>query len=150
MPDIYTEEWYEALKKLINENELIAAKSPKGRWVAAIEIKGDGRSPYVAGDSTKRFVVRLEDGKCVWYKELAPDDDGSEFDLDYRFTGAASVFDEIAAGITDPIDAGLDGRIRIKGDMRFLLRQAELVKEILEIYQRDLETTWPKGKPPYD
>jgi putative sterol carrier protein len=150
MPDIYTEAWYEALKSLINQNEVIAAKSPKGRWTAAIEITGDGKSPYVPQDSTKRFVVHLEDGKCIWYKELPADDTGAEFDLDYRFTGAASVFDEIAAGISDPIDAGLDGRIRIKGDMRFLLRQAELVKEILEIYQRDLETTWPKGKPPYD
>lgn len=149
MPDIYTEQWYEALKNLINEDALIASKSPKGSWTAVVEIVGDGRSPYVEQGTTKRFVVHLQDGKCIWYKELPRDDIGSEYDLDYRFTGQASVFDEIAAGITDPIDAGLDGRIRIKGDMRFLLRQAELVKEILEIYQRDLETTWPKGKPPY-
>ncbi len=150
MPDIYTPEWYEALKDLINRNEVIAAKAPKGVWTAAIEIVGDSRSPYVEPGSTRRFLVRIEDGKCVWYEELPPDDDASGKDLDYRFTGAAAVFDEIAAGITDPVDAGLDGRIRIRGDMRFLLRQAELVKEILEIYQRDLDTTWPKGKPPYD
>ncbi len=149
MPDIYTESWYEALKNLINNDAVIEEKAPKGSWTAAVEIQGDGKSPYVPEGTTKRFIVRLEDGKCVWYKELPEGDTGSEFDLDYRFTGSATVFDEIAAGITDPIDAGLDGRIRIKGDMRFLLRQAELVKEILEIYQRDLETTWPKGKPPY-
>lgn len=149
MPDIYTTEWYEALKNLINSDELIKAKAPKGAWTAAVEMVGDGKSPYVPDGEVKRFLVRIENGNCTWYKELAPSEEPEPGTLDYRFTGAASVFDEIAAGITDPIDAGLDGRIKIRGDMRFLMRQAELVKEILEIYQKGLETTWPKGKPPY-
>lgn len=146
MSDIYTPEWYEALKDLINSNGEIQAKAPKGAWVAKIEIKGDGKSPYVADGEMRSFIIRIEDGQCVWYKEVDSDEG---YELDYRFTGAASVFDEVAASITDPVDAGLDGRIRVRGDMRFLLRQAELVKEVLQIYSSELATDWPKGEPPY-
>lgn len=146
MPEIYTDEWYGALQKLINSKEDIASKAPKGAWVAIIEIHGDGASPYVADGAVKKFAIRIEDGVCVWYKEV---DDEADLDLDYRFLGPATVFDEVAANITDPIDAGLDGRIKIRGDMRFLLRQAELVKDVLDIYTAELATDWPKGKPPY-
>jgi hypothetical protein len=149
MPDIYTPEWYEALRQLINNDDLIRSKAPKGQWTAVVELVGDGLSPYVREGTTKRFLVHIEDGQCTWYRQLADDEEPEPGSLDYRFTGPASVFDEIAAGITDPVDAGLEGRIKIRGDMRFLMRQAELVKEILDIYQRGLQTEWPLGKPPY-
>ncbi len=69
--------------------------------------------------------------------------------LDYRFTGPASVFDSIAAAETDPIDAALSGSIKVRGDMRFLMRQAEMVQVLLEAYSKGVDTTWPKGRPPY-
>ena len=45
--------------------------------------------------------------------------------------------------------AGLKGTIKIAGDMRILIKHAELVNVVQEVYTREVETTWPKGKPPY-
>jgi hypothetical protein len=101
----------------------------------------------VAEASERHFLVRIEEGQCTWYSEVSREDD--EVELDYRFHGPASIFDEIAAGTLDPIDAALRGTVRVRGDMRFLLRQAELVKTLLEAYAAGVETTWPKGGPPY-
>jgi putative sterol carrier protein len=83
----------------------------------------------------------------MWYREVAPEDDSAY--LEYRFRGPAAAFDEIAAGLTDPIEAALTGTVRMRGDMRFLMRHAELVKALLEAYAADVTTTWPKGQPPY-
>ena len=71
-------------------------------------------------------------------------------ELNYRFTGPGSVFDSIAAGTSDPIDAALTGTIKVRGDMRFLMRQAEMVQVLLKAYSQGVDTTWPKGRPPYD
>lgn len=150
MPDIYTQPWYEAVRDTINARvaELAERDVPKGAWHAVVEIVGDGLSPYVGADATRRFLVRIEDGHCSWYREIdTPDPD--DVALDYRFTGPATAFDSIASGSIDPIDAALDGTVRVRGDMRFLMRQAELVKTLLEAYTSGVETTWPSGAPPY-
>ena len=34
--------------------------------------------------------------------------------------------------------------------MRVLIQNAELVSILSEIYQREIETEWPKGAPPYE
>ena len=68
-------------------------------------------------------------------------------DFEYIFELPASVFEEVAAGQIDLIDAGLKGRIKITGDMRILIRHAELVNEIYDAFAREVETLWPKGKP---
>ena len=47
----------------------------------------------------------------------------------------------------DLIDAGLKGSVKITGDMRILIRHAELVNVVYGVYAREIETTWPKGKP---
>ena len=151
MAVIYTETWYELVKSAINAHvgKLPAKVVPEGSWHAVIEIVGDGESPYVDVQSTRRFLVRIDGGRCAWYREIdtaRPDD----VELDYRFTGPASVFDAIAAGLMDPIDAALDGTIRVRGDMRFLMRQAELVKTLLEAYTTSVDTEWPEGRPPYN
>jgi hypothetical protein len=33
--------------------------------------------------------------------------------------------------------------------MRVLIRHADLVNVVQGVYQREVETTWPKGQPPY-
>ncbi len=151
MADIYTQEWYEEVKNAINNKVAGMKKLPEGTWQIAIEIVGDGVSPYVLQGQERHFLASIDQGTCLWYKEI--DDDTEEQDqkikLDYRFRGNASKFDEIAAGIMDPIDAALGGEIKVKGDMRFLLRQADQVQALLEAYSNDVSTDWPKGKPPY-
>ena len=89
----------------------------------------------------------LDKGKCQKYEELLETMDGKG--LDFRFTGPATVFEEIAAGQRDFIEAGLKGAIKIRGDMRIFMQNAELVKLMADLYSQQVETTWPRGKPPY-
>lgn len=151
MPEIYTPEWYEAVKHAINVKVVDMSGVPAGTWHVAIDIVGDGRSPYVAEGDERNFVVRIDDGRCAWYREISGDDTGDpEIRLDFRFRGPAEAFDRIAAGLLDPIDAALQGTVKAKGDMRFLMRQAEHVQVLLGAYTNGVETLWPQGSPPYD
>lgn len=147
MPDIYTTDWYEAVKEAINAAVDGLRDVPEGEWTICVEIVGDGVSPYAPASDMRRFLIRIEAGRCLWYRELEAEPDEK---LDYRFTGSASLFDGIAAAIVDPIDAVLHGAIHVRGDMRFLLRQAELVNVLLGAYTSGVDTTWPQGRPPYE
>jgi len=136
MPAIYTKDWYEELKDLLNRNE-----------EALAELRGDTLSPYLTDGKKLFFVVHLDDGKCTDYFEVAEPPPRKEFD--FIFEVPATVFEGVAAGLVDPVEAGLKGTIKITGDMRILIKHAELVNVVNEIYSREVETTWPKGKPPY-
>jgi putative sterol carrier protein len=151
MPDIYTEEWYAAVRDAVNERIDGMDGVPEGTWYVAIDVVGDARSPYVGHTDERNFLVLIEGGRCAWYRELDAENEGPGSDgrLDFRFRGPASVFDEIAAGLLDPIDAALQGRVEVRGDMRFLMRQAEHVQVLLEAYSNGVDTRWPNGKPPY-
>jgi putative sterol carrier protein len=148
MPDVYTEPWYESVKEAINAAVATVPGAPTESFTIQTEVVGDGRSPYVPEGATLRFLIRLEQGRCAWYREIDQDDPSVK--LDYRFFGPATLFDEIAAAELDPIDAALSGAIKVRGDMRFLIRQAALVQVLLEAYAKGVDTTWPKGRPPYD
>jgi putative sterol carrier protein len=152
MPDVYSAEWYEAVREAINERARTLRRVPEGRFLVAVEIEGDGASPYVPRGGVRRFVLEIVEGTCTWYRELAVGEDERALAgrrVDYRFRGPASVFDAIAAGELDPIDAALRGTIAVRGDLRLLLREAEQVQALLEAYTTGVETTWPRGRPPY-
>ena len=148
MPEIYTEKWYQAMMDLANSRDDLSAKVPHGEWRIAVEIKGDGKSPYVLTDETKHFFIRLVDGKVTEYKEAAEKIPGKE--LQYRILGPASIFEGIAAGIYDPIEKGLDGTLTIRGDMRLILQHADLMNVIFDVYTKSGVTEFPKGAPPYE
>lgn len=148
MPDVYTTPWYEAVKTAINEAVVNIKNVPEDSFTVQVEIVGDGKSPYVADSDVLKFLVRLEAGQCAWYREI--EDDDPDVKLDYRFTGSALSFDGIAAAQVDPIDCALSGEIKVRGDMRFLMRHAEMVKVLLDAYSQGVDTTWPHGQPPYD
>jgi len=65
MPVIYTEEWIAAMFKLVNSQSNISAQLPGGEWCVALEVVGDGISPYVPRGETLNFFVRLQDGNMV-------------------------------------------------------------------------------------
>jgi hypothetical protein len=145
MPAIYTEQWYEALKDLINHNKDVEKNAPRGKYNVLGEIRGDSHSSYLPPGDDRYFVVVFEEGKCREYRQVpaAPPRKG----FDFIFELPASVFEGVAAGLIDLVDAGLKGMIRITGDMRILIRHAELVNALYRIYAREVETLWPKGKP---
>ena len=145
MPEIYTNEWYEALKKLLNENPEVDKNAPRGTFRVLAKIIGDGASLYMPAGEVRNFIVVFTDGKCLEYRqvEIPP----PRKDFDYIFELPASVFEGVAAGLIDLIDAGLKGKIKISGDMRILIRHAELVNVLYDVYAREVETIWPKGKP---
>jgi hypothetical protein len=145
MPAIYTEQWYEALKGLINASKEVDKNAPRGKFLVLAEIRGDNRSRYLAAGEDRYFVIRFEEGKCLDYRqvpELPP-----RRGFNFIFEMPASVFEAVAAGLTDLVDAGLKGLIKVTGDMRILIRHAELVNALYEVYSREVETIWPKGKP---
>jgi putative sterol carrier protein len=147
MPDIYTTEWYDELKDLLNRNPDMEKSAPKGPLKVLGGLVGDGRSPYLSEGEKRFFVVLLDDGKCTDYYEVDEPPPRKEFD--FIFEIPASVFEGVAAGTADPVDAGLKGTIKITGDMRILIRHADLVNVVQEVYAREVETDWPHGKPPY-
>jgi hypothetical protein len=147
MAEIYSREWYEKLKDLVNSRDDITARAPQGQWRVCLEIVGDSASPYVPDGHAKYFFVLFENGKCQRYEELPETMDGKG--LDFRFSGPATVFEEIAAAKRDFIEAGLRGAIKIRGDMRIFMQNAELVKIMAELYSQQVDTEWPKGNPPY-
>lgn len=147
MAAIYTEAWYDAVRDAINARVATLAGLPTETLVVKIEIVGDGLSPYVSEGAERHFLVCIEGGHCAWYREVDADDPAVQ--LQYRFRGPATAFDEIAAGIVDPVDAALRGFVKVRGDMRFLMRQAEHVAALLEAYASGVDTEWPLDKPPY-
>lgn len=147
MPDVYSDAWYDELRRMIESSAAFAARAPAGRIVMALEIEGDGRSPYVPADGAHHHLLVLEDGKVTELRPLEQRHDGKG--LGFRFSAAATTWDEIAAGTLDPITAGLRGRIRIRGDMRFLMQNADAVKLLVDLYAAQIATEWPLGRPPY-
>ena len=147
MPDIYTTKWYDELKELLNRNPDMEKSAPKGPLKVLGQFRGDGRSPYLSEGEQRYFVVLLDDGKCTEYHQVDEPPPRKEFD--FIFEIPAAIFEEVAAGSVDPVAAGLKGTIKITGDMRILIRHADLVNVVQDVYAREVETTWPKGKPPY-
>jgi putative sterol carrier protein len=148
MPEIYTKDWYDALQGLINHNPEVEKSAPRGLYKMLAEVRGDAPSPYVEEGRTIFFVVHLDDGKCTEYQELAAAPPRKDYDFVFELT--ASVFEGVAAGRTDPIEAGLRGTIKITGDMRVLIRHADLVNVLHRVYAREVDTEWPRGAPPYE
>ena len=70
MPAIWSEEWYEAMLEMADSRDDLSAKVPQGEWNVAVEVEGDGQSPYIPADVVKHFFVRIVDGKIVEYKEF--------------------------------------------------------------------------------
>jgi hypothetical protein len=147
MADIYTPAWYESLKEILNRSDEVTKNAPRGVWHVLAEIRGDGASPYLAPDETKRFAIVLNDGACESYQEL--DAAPARKDFEFILELPASLFERIVANLADPVESGLRGAIKITGDMRVLIQNAELVNVLSEIYQREVQTDWPKGAPPY-
>lgn len=147
MPGIWSEEWYEAMFEMANSQDDLSEKVPQGEWRIAVEVEGDGKSPYIPAGVVKHFFIRMLDGKINEYRESPQKIPGKG--LNYRITGPAEIFEGMAAGIIDPVEKGLDGTISIRGDMRILMQHAELANMIFDIYTQSSVTEWPKGKPPY-
>lgn len=147
MAAIYTTNWYNELKDLLNRNPEIEKNAPRGKYHVLAEIRGDATSPYLNEASERNFVVDLIDGKCVEYQEVQEPPPRKEFD--FIFELPASIFEGVAAGLVDPVDAGLKGTIRITGDMRVLIKHADLVNVLYDVYSKEIDTEWPQGKPPY-
>ncbi len=145
MAYIYTDEWFGYVRDAINAKVATLRNLPPDTLLIAVDIVGDGVSPYVAEGAERHFLVQIDGGHCGWYRE---GEAGEGDELNYRFRGPATVFDEIAAGLVDPIDAALKGAVRVRGDMRFLMRQADHVNALLEAYGT-VATEWPLGSPPY-
>ncbi len=147
MSVIYSDAWYEDMKNLINGSDELGKKAPKVRIALSLEVMGDGRSPYVPQDGALYFLLVIENGKVTEFRPLQDRHDGKG--LNFRFTAPATVWEGVAAGSNDPIKSGLRGEIKIRGDMKFLMENADAVKLAIDLYGHQGTTEWPLGRPPY-
>ena len=147
MAAIYSDGWYEEMKCLINSSEELGKKAPKTRIVFTLEVIGDETSPYVRAENALYFLLAIENGKVTEFRPLAERHGGKG--LHFRFTAPATLWENIAAGHMDPIKAGLRGEIKVRGDMRFLMENADAVKLAIDLYGHQGNTEWPLGRPPY-
>ena len=147
MPVIYTDQWYDSMKQILNRSDDVTKNAPRGVWHVLAEIRGDEVSPYLSPGEVKRFAIVLKDGKCESYEELPGEPARKDFQFILELP--AALFEEVVANQADPVAAGLKGDIKITGDMRVLIQNAELVNVLSAVYQREVETEWPKGQPPY-
>jgi hypothetical protein len=147
MSAIYSDAWYEDMKALINGSEHLGTMAPKTRIVFTLEVMGDGASPYVPKDGGLYFLLVIENGKVTEFRPLPERHDGKG--LSFRFTAPATVWEGVAAGQKDPITSGLRGEIKVRGDMRFLMQNADAVKLAIDLYANQVNTEWPLGRPPY-
>lgn len=147
MAAIYSNDWYEDVKGLINGSDEFVRLAPQGRLTMTLEVEGDTTSPYIAKPDALYFLIALDGGRVVDFSRLPARHDGRG--LDFRFTAPATLWESVAAGQTDPITAGLRGAIRIRGDMRFLMQNADAVKILVDLYGSQGTTEWPAGRPPY-
>ena len=147
MSAIYSDAWYEDMKALINGSEQLGTMAPKTRIVFTLEVMGDGASPYVPKDGGLYFLLVIENGKVTEFRPLPERHDGKG--LSFRFTAPATVWEGVAAGQKDPITSGLRGEIKVRGDMRFLMENADAVKLAVDLYANQVNTDWPLGRPPY-
>ena len=147
MSDIYSDAWYEDMKTLINGSGRLGEIAPRTRITLALEVMGDGVSPYVPVEGALHFLLVIDNGKVVEFRPLPERHDGKG--LNFRFTAPAAVWEGVAAGTDDPIRCGLHGDIKVRGDMRFLMENADAVKLAVDLYAHQGTTEWPLGKPPY-
>jgi putative sterol carrier protein len=147
MSVIYSESWYEDMKQLINGSARLGKMAPETRIVTSLEVMGDGASPYVTKDGALYFLLVIDNGRVTEFRPLPERHDGKG--LNFRFTAPATVWESVAAGQTDPIKAGLRGEIKVRGDMRFLMENADAVKVAIDLYANQVNTEWPLGRPPY-
>ena len=90
MAAIYTTDWYEELKELLNHNPDVVKNAPPGTYRVLAEVSGDATSPYLAEGQQRLFVVRLVDGKCTEYSEVSEAPPRKEFD--FIFDLPATIF----------------------------------------------------------
>ena len=147
MSVIYTDAWYEDMKTLINGSDQLGKMAPKTRIVFTLEVMGDGASPYVPKDGGLYFLLAIENGKVTEFRPLPDRHDGKG--LNFRFTAPATIWEGVAAGQQDPIKCGLRGTIKVRGDMKFLMENADAVKLAIDLYANQVNTEWPSGRPPY-
>ena len=147
MPAIYTEAWVAAMFNVINSTGDKSATFPPGEWCLAFEVVGDEVSPYVGNGEQRNYFIRLREGKVVECREHQERISGKG--LHFRFTGSAHIYEGVAAGIVNPIVAGLKGAIKVRGDMRLLIQNADFADMIFKNIAGSNSTVWPRGKPPY-
>src|SRR3989304_4208857 len=124
MAAIYTSEWYDSLKEILNRSDEVTKSAPRGVWHVLAEIKGDGASPYFSQGELKRFAIVLNDGKCDSYQELAEPPPRKDFEFILELP--AGLFERIVANQADPVEAGLKGAGKITGAMRGVIQKAGL------------------------
>lgn len=145
MPVVNTPEWYEALAAAVNRSPEYAEAAKDWAADMTFVIHGDDRSPYTQTGENLYFYVDLYHGKVRSWKKLERLD---EVQAAFKIIGPASVWEEVLVGMMDPLQAMLQGLITLEGDINRIMKNVGAVQALVDCLNQ-VETLWPKGKPPY-
>lgn len=125
-----TQEWAEAYKKAVNENENYRdAAGPEGfppngwegDFVFIVEPAGNL-------DHELRMFVGLYHGECTDARVLK---EGEEVEAEYEWAGAYDAWLQVLKKELDPIRGLLAGKFRLKGDMAKILKATRAALELV-------------------
>ena len=125
-----TQEWAEAYKKAVNENENYRdAAGPEGfppngwegDFVFIVEPAGNL-------DHELRMFVGLYHGECTEARVLK---EGEEVEAEYEWAGPYDAWLQVLKKELDPIRGLLAGKFRLKGDMAKILKATRAAMELV-------------------
>ncbi|HZX41535.1 MAG TPA: SCP2 sterol-binding domain-containing protein [Myxococcaceae bacterium] len=135
MPVFPSRGWAEAAMAMVNADpEIVAA----GRgWTGDFGVVIDAE----AGKLDAHFVawVRPEAGRIAELRVLVDPDDLDEFEPAYRIRAPYSVWKGLLLGEVDPVEAILERRLRVDGDVQPILERMRY-KDIASRVLSQLET----------
>ncbi len=119
MPVFPSRAWAEAAMALVNADPdtVAAARGWTGDFGLIIEAE--------RGRLDEHFVVwvRPEDGRVAELRVLADPDDLDEFEPAYRVRAPYSIWKGLLLGSVDPVQAILQRRLRVEGDVQPILER---------------------------
>ncbi|MFX0035611.1 MAG: SCP2 sterol-binding domain-containing protein [Candidatus Hermodarchaeota archaeon] len=125
-----TQEWADAYKKAVNENENYRdAAGPEG--FPPIGWEGDFIfivEPAGNLDHKIRMFVGLYHGECTDAKVLK---EGEEMEAAYEWAGPYDAWLQVLKKELDPIRGLLAGKFRLKGDMAKILKATRAAMELV-------------------
>ena len=130
-------EWAEAFCKAINNDETCAEKGKK--W--GVDFKGDFLFELQPGsglEKTTYVYIPLKAGKCEGARLI---DDPSEVDQGILCIGPYEEFKAIVKGELDFIDELIKGKLKLKGDMTKVVRNAMFLRAVSGLL-KSIETTF--------
>lgn len=128
---IFTQEWAEAYRRKLNENEAYAEAGSDWEWPLAMKVRAD---PEEGIEEDRAVVLDLYRGECRDVEIVEGEQAGEA--ADYVITGSMSTWYDVLDGNLRPLKALMFGKLKLeKGKMRDIAPYTKAAKEMVESAQ---------------